>query len=266
MRAALLGLVTLLAVANGASAQVPPTCPPDLGAETLVEHRFNVSFCELCDTGTVRIRVTNPFNPLENIDFAEIVVSEDLRASGLTYVPFTTTFSGVNVAPPPVVEPGVSGLNGSLLTWTLDPGFVLEAQASFGNQQRLIIQFQVRRHAAVGDEGLVTANRTIEAGIDLTPSCAAPPARFATTSGPGVLPLREPVPGIVKTGRNVDAGQDAGSYSDPVYGHENDDVIWRLEVQNAGQADLQDFVFSDSMVPGNFEIDWVCDSEADASA
>ena len=70
---------------------------------------------------------------------------------------------------------------------------------------------------------------------------------------PTLLPLREPLPEIIKAGRNLDAGQGPGSYSDPVYGHENDDVIWRIEVRNNGLADLQDFKFSDSMIPGNFE-------------
>ena len=43
-------------------------------------------------------------------------------------------------------------------------------------------------------------------------------------------------------------------------------MIWRIEVRNNGLADLQDFVFSDSIVPGNFEIHHVCANEADATA
>ena len=104
MRIALLGFFALLASASVASAQVPPTCPPELGTEDLVEHDFSVSFCELCDVGTASIVVTNPFNPFQDLDFSDIVVSEDLQASGLTYVPLTTTLTGDNVSPPPVVE------------------------------------------------------------------------------------------------------------------------------------------------------------------
>jgi len=262
---ALLGHLVFLLLSAPAAAQVPATCPSELGTQSLVDHDFGVRFCALCDIGTVRVVVENPFRPSDDLDFTALVITEDLRASGLTYVPFTTTFSGVNVAAPPVVEPVVSGPNGSLLSFGLDPAFELAGERGAGGRESLIVEFDVRRHAAVGEEGLVSANRTIEAGVALTPSCA-PADRFATTSGPGALPLLEPVPALVKSGRNVDAGQDAGSYSDPVYGHENDDVIWRIEVQNSGQADLQDFVFSDSIVPGNFEIDQVCDNEADASA
>ncbi|HKK91821.1 MAG TPA: hypothetical protein VJ925_00245, partial [Longimicrobiales bacterium] len=101
--------------------------------------------------------------------------------------------------------------------------------------------------------------------METTPSCSEG-ERFTTTTGPGALPLREPEPEVVKLGRNLDAGQGSGSYSDPVYGHAGDDVVWRIEVRNGGQADLQDFVFSDSIVPGNFDIDYVCDSEADATS
>ena len=210
-RIALLGLAALLATAEPASAQVPSTCPPQLGTEALVDHDFSVSFCELCDIGTVSIVVDNPFDPFDDLDFSALVISEDLRASGLTYVPFTTSFTGVNVAAPPVVEPAVSGPNGSFLTWTVEPSFVLEARLGSSNDESLILEFDVRRHATVGEEGLVTANRSIESGLELTPSCA-PGDRFATTSGLGVLPLNEPVPVIVKSGRNVDAGQGVNSY------------------------------------------------------
>ena len=133
------------------------------------------------------------------------------------------------------------------------------------NREVLIIEFDVERHADVGEEGLIEADRTIQATVEFEPSCA-PGERFSTSSDLEVLPLREPIPRITKRGRNLDAGQDADSYSDPVYGHEFDDVIWQIEVRNTGQADLQDFVFSDSIVPGNFSINHVCDNETDATA
>ena len=123
----------------------------------------------------------------------------------------------------------------------------------------------MRRHPAVGEEGLVAANRTIEGSVEFTPSCETS-YRHISETGPGILPLNEPQPQIIKTGRNLDAGQGPGSYSDPVYGHENDDAIWRIEVRNNGLADLQDLKFSDAIQPGNFEIDYVCDSEADANS
>jgi len=260
-------LALLLLLADPASAQgVPATCPAALGTAQIIRHDFTVSFCELCDVGTVRIVVENPFRRQDDVDFSDLVVTEDLGASGLTYVPGSTTFSGNNIVVPPDMDPLVGGPAGSVLTWNFGPAFeMLGRLGNGGNNARLIIEFEVRRHPSVGDEGLVQADRTIEASVELTPSCA-PAARFTDTTGPGTLPLREPVPRIIKRGRNVDAGQGSGSYTATVYGHAGDDVIWRVEVRNTGLAPLQDFKFSDSVAPNNFEIDYVCDTEARATA
>ncbi|MDH3251005.1 MAG: hypothetical protein OEQ47_18695, partial [Acidimicrobiia bacterium] len=209
------------------------------------------------------IVVENPIHVAPgDVDLSQIVVTEDLRASGLTYVPGTTTFQGVNVAPPPVIEPVVSGPDGSLLTWTLAPGFTLsERSGGPGNRERLIIEFEVRRHASLSEEGLVSADRTIQSSVVVEPSCA-PGETYAQSDGIAPLPLREPVPNVRLQGRNLDAGQ--GGYSDTVYGHETDDVIWRVRIRNDGLAPLQDFVFTDSIVPGNFVFSHVCDVQGDA--
>jgi len=256
----------LLLSANAAAQDVPAACPADLDTANIVAHDFQVSFCELCDIGTVRLVIENPYRPRDDADFSDIVISDDLMISGLTYLPGTTRFNATNIAPPPLVEPVISGANGSVLTWNLSDQFVMPAQAGGGgNRAQLEIEFNVRRHAAVGEEGLVGANRLIEGAAEFTPSCDVA-YRNTSTTGPGLLPLREPEPQIIKTARNLDAGQDAGSYSDPVYGHENDDIIWRIQVLNNGLADLQDFKFSDAIQPGNFEIDFICDAEADANS
>ncbi len=256
----------LLLFANPAEAQVPPTCPANLATADLIDHDFSVSFCELCDIGTVRLEIENPYRQADNVDFSDIVVTEDLQISGLTYLPGTTRFTATNMAPPPLVEPVVNGPNGSVLTWTLDPAFTMDGPpGAFGNTPRLAIEFDVRRVPALGEEGLVGANRTINAEVEFTPSCELT-YRHTDETGNGTLPLREPEPTIIKLGRNVDAAQGAGSYSDPVYGHENDDVIWRIEVLNNGDAPLQDFRFDDVMDPGNYVIDYICDNEGDADS
>jgi uncharacterized repeat protein (TIGR01451 family) len=258
----------ILLLSSEAMAQaVPASCPSSLATANIIDHDFSVSFCELCDVGTVRIEIENPYRNNDDADFSDLVVTENLLASGLTYVAGSTDFDTDNVAPPPVVEPVVSGPNGSVLTWTISDQFVLPTRPNFGggNQRRLTIEFDVRRHAALGEEGLVPANRNIEAEVEFTPSCDTG-YRHTSTSGIGELPLREPEPQVIKTGRVVDAGQGPGSYTSTIYGHENDDAIWRIEVRNNGQADLQDFIFSDTMQPGNFEIDWICDSEGEANS
>ena len=257
-----LALASLLLPAGRASAQIPGDCQSELNAANLVDNDFGASFCELCSTGTIRIVVQNSIDSSDDIGLSRLVVTEDLQSSGLTYVPFTTQFQGVNVGTPAVVEPAVSGPNGSILTWTLPAGFTLAEQGGApGDWEQLIITFDVQRHASLGDEGLVSANRSIDASVDVEPSCA--PGETYTQNDPaGTLSLREPVPNVRKRGRNVDAGQ--AGYTDTVYAHEDDDVIWRIRIRNDGQAPLQDFRFTDSMVPGNFVIHHVCDSSADA--
>ncbi|MGB5411799.1 MAG: hypothetical protein WBN09_09745, partial [Woeseiaceae bacterium] len=243
------------------------SCPANLGSADLIDHNFSVSFCELCEVGTVRIEIENPFRNNDDADFSDIVIVEDLLASGLTYVPGSTQFSSAGVAPPLPVEPAVGGANGSVLTWTLGNQFVLPTRPNNGggNQQRLVLEFEVRRHGNVGEEGLVNANRNIDATVTVTPSCDLN-FRQSDSTGPGLLPLLEPVPQVIKLGRNLDAGQGPDSYTDTVYGHENDDAIWRIEVINTGSSDLQDLRFDDSMQPGNFEIDYICDDEGDATS
>ncbi len=256
----------LMFSADDARAQAA-SCPANLATADVIDHDFSVSFCELCEEGTVRIEIENPFGSNDDADFSDIVIIEDLLASGLTYVPGTTQFTAVGVVPPPPVEPIVSGANGSILNWTLSNSFVLPTPPNNGNgnQRSLTLEFQVRRHSNVGEEGLVNASRLIDAAVTYTPSCDLS-YRQTSTTGLGELPFLEPAPEVIKQGRNLDAGQGPNSYTDTVYGHENDDAIWRIEVINNGTTDLQDLRFDDSMQPGNFEIDYICDDEGDATS
>ena len=261
-------LATVFLGADANAQAIPANCPNNLGTANIIDHDFSVSFCELCEIGTVRLEIENPYRDVDDADFSDIVVTQDMLATGLTYVPNSTSFSTNNVPTPPVVQPAVSGANGSVLTWTLPSQFVLDTRpngAGSGQARRLFIEFDVRRHSNVGEEGLVAANKTIAGQVEFTPSCDLT-YRHTSTTGPGLLPFNEPEPEVFKTGRVVDAGQGAGSYTSTIYGHENDDAIWRIEVRNNGTADLQDFRFDDQMDPGNFVIDYICDNESDANS
>ena len=256
----LLGLAALSLPAGRAEAQVPPGCPAQLGTADLVDNVFSSSYCELCSFGTIRILVENPIQVSPgDVDLSQIVVRENLLSTGLTYIPGSTTFAGVNVVAPAAFDPAISG---TTLTWTLPPGFSLDEQPGGpGSREQLIIEFRVQRSPAT-QEGLITANRDIQASVTVAPSCAAPAATYTQTEAPGVLPLRQPVPNVDKAGRNLDAGQ--GGYSSTVYGHAGDDVIWRIRIQNTGTAPLQDFRFDDSIAPGNMTFHHVCSTEAAA--
>ena len=100
------------------------------------------------------------------------------------------------------------------MTWTLSDQFVLPTPPNNGggNSRRLAIEFEVRRDASVGQEGLVNANRNIDATVTVTPSCDLG-YRLSDNTGPDELLLLEPAPTVIKQGRNLDAGQDANNYA-----------------------------------------------------
>lgn len=235
-------------------------CSPSLATDNFIQHVLASTYCELCGVGQIYVRVTNPRS---GDDMSDIVVTEDLGTSGLTYVPNSTTFVGFNVAAPAPFEPVVSGANGRTLTWTFPAGFTLQGRPGVGNQEEIEIRFQVRRHSSLNEEGLVTANRNATATVQFLPSCQA---GTHTDSDTDELPIRQPVPQVTKGGRNVDAGQGTGSFSEPHYGNIDDDVIWRVRVQNTGLAGMQDLRLDDVMGTGNFVINYRCPTEAAAAA
>ena len=147
----------------GAQAQAV-SCPSNLGTPTSSTMISAVSFCELCDVGTVRIEIENPFRNNDDADFSDIVITENLLASGLTYVPGSTRSSGSGVAAPPVVRAGRQ--RAQRLGPDLDaeqPVRIADAAEQRRRQPRgLAIEFEVRA-TQVDEEGLVGANRNIEA-------------------------------------------------------------------------------------------------------
>ena len=146
----LLALAALLLPPNGHGlSRCPPGCPGALGTADIIRHDFSVSFCELCDVGTVRIVIQNPFQPWNRVDFSEIVVSEDLMDSGLTYVEDTTDASPAATSRcRPSWSPRQSGPGDSILTWTCAPANSSWRRNPAGRHRAiratLIIEFDVR--------------------------------------------------------------------------------------------------------------------------
>ena len=226
-------------------------------------HDLVNSFCELCGIGTVRLAAEN----VGGISLVNISLTENLMASGLTYVSGSTQISIDGGAPVAASDPVVSGANGQILNWTptqvselsqLDSPFA----TSPPNPISIEFIFQVERAAGFNEEGLTSANRNIQASADYDLICGG--ISQSTTGTLVELPIRQAVPQTFKLGRNLDAGQGAGSYAALVYGHVEDSVIWRIEVQNTGQANLEDLLMDDT-IGGNFDINWVCNSEAAAT-
>ncbi|TDI53405.1 MAG: hypothetical protein E2O97_00520, partial [Acidobacteria bacterium] len=261
----LLWLAALILLAAPASAQVPAGCPNslhDTHGDDLIRHDMSASFCTLCAQGFVTIVVENPTRKADAVDFTGIIINEDLGSSGLTYVG-PTTVSTVNTATTPSIDNfSIGGGSNQLLSWEMEADWTLGHQSGGGrSREQLILRFGVERTAPFDLEGLVDADRDLLAEVDVIPSCNLGD-RYQNDSGDEELPIREPVPDISKGGRNVDAAQ--GGYSGNVFGHVNDDVIWRVRIRNDGDAPLQDVLFDDVMDSGNFVFDWVCDSEGDA--
>ena len=249
-------------------------------AQLTLTHDSNNSFCELCTEGEIRLLVTNTGSVL----LTDVDVTENLLASGLTYVPNSTSYFVDGVAgPAPLAEPTVGGLNGELIRWTTAQipelaGLYSAFNTGPGTPQEIEIRFRVRRNSAAGfdEEGLATANRNIQASAAYGLFCGPPPQ--ATTSGLFEIPIEQPAPAVSIQGRNVDANQSATQYTDDVFGGAGDDVIWRITVANdsaQARADLEDLLlgniysFLSQSTPGpaqpNYNIAEICNSEANAT-
>lgn len=238
--------------AQSALAQVCPA-PSDVDIE-LVQSE---SFCELCGVGTVTVRVYYEGN--NNPEITDLVIRQNLSAPGLVPVPNTTTVDvRFGAAPPPPTPTLVGG------EWQWSFGsFELEpfGQNQF-NAQYLELSYQVRRANGLSEEGLYSASKQITSSVSYSvggPVCA-------TDTDVDTLAFRRPQPEIIKTGRNVDASQSSGQYRTVVYGHNNDDVIWRIQIRNDGLAPMQDVRLDDLMASGNLVINYACPSDAAAAA
>lgn len=233
----------------------------------------SVSYCELCGYGYVTTIISNPYvgTGADTTDMVSMSVVESLGISGLTYDPTAPNPIRYSVNGGALVAgnaPVISGANGSVLTWTSAqiPALALLAPtANINTFSTIAITYAVKRNAVLSQEALVTANRQIQADLTYStnPACVV---SSTVNSGLDTLPLREPIPSLIKRGRNVDAAQGSGSYTATVYGNINDDVIWRIQISNTGLAAMQDVRFDDVMVAGNFVTNYACPTEAAAAA
>lgn len=259
---AAIALVFHIGYALAAPCDIKNTPPP------FIQNNLTASYCELCGYGYVTIIVSNPY---VGANMTNMTVVENLRTSGLTYEPTAPTpmrYSVNGGALQVGGAPAISGANGSVFTWTSAQIPALNSLAWLaGNNSfsTIAITVAVKRAAALSQEALITANRQIQATLSYStsPVCAI---TSPVSTGLDTLLLREPIPSMSKLGRNVDAAQGSGSYTGTVYGNINDDVIWRIRVNNTGLAAMQDMRFDDVMLPGNMLINYACPTEAAASA
>ncbi len=248
---------------TGISASDFATTDFNLANSLQLNHNLTSSFCELCGVGSIRLTVQNA----GGISLININLVEDLLASGLTYVAGSTQISIDGAAPIAAGNPIVSGASNQILNWTptqipqlaqLDSPFATTPP----NPISIEFIFQVQRAPGFNEEGLASAIRNIQPSANYDLICGG---ISQNTSGALVeLPIRQPVPQVTKLGRNIDAAQATGGYANIVYGHVEDSIIWRVEVQNTGQGNLEDLLMDDT-IGGNFDINWLCISEATAT-
>ncbi|WP_444900438.1 isopeptide-forming domain-containing fimbrial protein [Microbulbifer sp. VAAC004] len=228
-----------------------PSSPDNPASFNILDHSYSNSWCELCGDGQVTIRIVVPsirsgFMGTQHIE--NIVVTENLGTSQLEYIPGSTTVSSGAV----LSEPTVSG---TTIRWDQND---LSALAARNESTTLWITFGVRSRAD-REEDLVNNNRTINASASFD-YCGDSETDYDSME----LAIKEPLPSVDKRGRNIDAGQT--NYTNNVYGNINDDVIWRIAISNAGDADMQDVRFDDLMTNPNMDINYACSSESAAQA
>ncbi len=219
----------------------------------------NNSYCELCGEGQVSVRVRNPSNEtLENLTLTMDLDNPRLEYAGGFSISGGAVTGGIPSAGDDSIAVSLSDIPGS--PGSCDSGS--SYSDVYDNQCEYIdISFNVRSRPGQ-EENLVATplSRSViaQASFDY---CGA---ETGSGSDSQVLELREPEPSIQNQGRNIDAGQT--NWSNDVYGNINDDVVWRVRINNNGQADMQD-VRLDTMVPNpNTDIEYACPTQASALA
>ncbi|VAW68302.1 hypothetical protein MNBD_GAMMA09-1677, partial [hydrothermal vent metagenome] len=255
------GLSNRLTLPNTPGIILPP-------AQLTLNHDLNDSFCELCSEGEIHLFVTNTGGlSLTNVD-----VIEDLLVSGLEMVPGSMNCIADEGACNVAVEPVQAGT-----TITITPtnipllsNLYSAFSPTVGTPQQIEIIFRVQRPIGTR-ESIVTDDLSVAADAQFGLFCdqlSATPVRISAAQNRVTIPLRQPAPTIQKQARNVTANQDV--WRDTVYGGTADQVIWRVDIQNLGNADLQDLKFDDviNMIPPdtniNFDFHSLCLNETDA--
>ncbi|MGL6161793.1 isopeptide-forming domain-containing fimbrial protein [Microbulbifer sp.] len=222
----------------------------------------NNSYCELCGTGQVTVRLRNPTDQsLENI-----AVNVDLSNPRLEYAGNAAVFHNGGFVGFIDPDPGSPADNPR---WTAAQISQFNSLSrSFGSCStnnvfdndcsRVEIRFDVRSQAGQ-EENLVAIPLSRQISAQATYQSCPDDFGGPTSggdSGNGDLSIREPIPSLSKTGQNRDAGQ--SSWTNTVFGNINDDIVWQISINNNGLADMQDVRLDDLMTDPNVTISHAC--------
>jgi len=249
-----------------------------------LSHDLGDSFCELCKEGEIHLFVRNTGGlSLTNIDIVEDLENSGLRLSTSTTTPVSCIADEgpCTVAVQPTeIFPGTQ--NGSQITITPTNIPVLQNlfsafSTAANTPQEIEIIIRVERLPPTPAtpnplESIVIADLRVNAsgtfGLFCDQFSTSPqPARLTAVPDRVTLPLRQPSPTIEKLGRNVTARQ-IGIWTETVFGGTDDEVIWRIDLSNLGDADLEDLKLDDVLTQlgtaNNFAFHSLCPNETDA--
>lgn len=249
--------LALLAFAFSTQDVFAQVCPP--GGDIDITIDDSQSYCELCGVGQMTVRVG--YADDDNDPITNIRISEDLSLPGLVPIPGTTVVDVGNGAAPPAPVPTNAG---GVWTWDFGAYQLVPDGPNPNNGQFLEITFRVRRADGESEEGLYNESKVNSASVAYNAVGSGTVCPVQNDSS--TLTFRAPDPEIIKQGRNFDAGQAGNQYANPVYGNNNDDIIWRIQIDNDGLAAMQDVRLDDLMAAGNLDINYACPTEAAANA
>lgn len=228
-------------------------------ADLQVLHDTTNAAVQLCGASTIDLVVKNTGNAT-NYD---ITINEQLGAFGLTYVPGSTTVSYQNGAFVPAPDPLVFA---GQLSWVGDRNSA-DALLGAGRLGSLapLEQLRIRFSLESPGETLNTFDDiTLSAQADYYLGCGDNVA--ASSNGSlFTIPLHKPSIRVDKTGWNDSGGQSEADASNTVFGGVNDTLVWRIEVENEGDADAESSFLHDLLgAGGDFQFVDICEGTGGA--
>lgn len=265
----------------------------------------NNSYCELCGYGYVEVTITNPYHagnaatgnqPSTTFtQFGDTYYQRNLGYGSQNPAlhfgsanDLTITLTGGLEYYNAVAATGLNG--GAISTANNGTTIYVTGMNDIASETTLTVRVYVHRRPDNTPESLNTSNPTASASINysMTDGCNNNPGQRENNQGAttnagatfwqnyaqpqaaennAAVNVRRPVVNVFKQGWNVDAGQTEATRSDTVFGHDDDDVVWRLNISNSGNADLQDLRIDDVLARADvMNANYVCPTAAAATA
>ncbi|WP_020413195.1 isopeptide-forming domain-containing fimbrial protein [Microbulbifer variabilis] len=228
------------------------------------------SHCELCGTGTVRVRLRNPTDePLRNLSLdlnlnnPRLEYAGGLRVTGQPDTDFVSSAPADGDDNPSFT---FKDLPGSVEDPIFRPQICSDNDVFDNDCEFVELEFNVRSRPGE-EENLAELNLPL--GITATARYSAcGSATIQQQSDSQTLTIEQPTPSLSKSVRSFDTNSGAliPTFGDSTaYGHEHDGVVWEVTV-NSGSRELEAVKFEDLLAPlnGASDLEWACFSRVDA--